>query len=89
MEIVNLTKKDLNSLAELFRQFWDESSAIENMAVMFERLPEDPNYVLLAAKQDDVLLGFCMGIVCQTLYGSCSPFMVIEDFVVDKEYRGS
>jgi GNAT superfamily N-acetyltransferase len=57
------------------------------MAVMFERLSEDPNYVLIAAKQDDVLVGFCMGIVCQSLYGSCSPFMVIDDFVVNKEYR--
>ena len=84
---MDLTKKDLSALAELFRQFWDESSAIENMAVMFERLSNDPNYVLLAAKQDDMLVGFCMGIVCQTLYGDCSPFMVIEDFIIDKEHR--
>ena len=87
MEIVDLTKKDLSVLAELFTQFWDEPSVIENMAVMFKRLSEDPDYVLLAAKMDDMLVGFCMGIVCQTLYGDCSPFMVIEDFIVDKEYR--
>jgi len=87
MEIVDLTKKDLSVLDELFRQFWDESSAVDNMAVMFERLSENPDYLLLAAKQDDMLVGFCMGIICQTLYGDCSPFMVIEDFIVDKEHR--
>jgi hypothetical protein len=27
------------------------------MAVMFERLSEHPDYVLLAAKQDDMLVG--------------------------------
>jgi len=80
-------KKDLNALTELFRQFWDESSEVEKMAVMFERLSEDPDYALLAAKQNDILVGFCMGIVCQTLYGDCSPFMVIEDFIVGKEHR--
>ncbi len=87
MKIVNLTKNDLSVLAELFRQFWNESSAIENMAVMLERLSEDPDYVLLAAKKDDMLVGFCMGIVCQTLYGDCRPFMVIEDLIVDKEHQ--
>ena len=87
MEIVELMKKDLSALAELFRQFWNESSEVEKMAVMFERLSEDPDYVLFAAKQDDILVGFSMGIVCQTLYGDCSPFMVIEDFVVDEKHR--
>ena len=48
---------------------------------------EDPDYVLLTAKQDDMLVGFCLGIVCHTLYGDCSSFMVIEDFIVDKKYR--
>jgi ribosomal protein S18 acetylase RimI-like enzyme len=87
MEIEYLTEKDLNALAGLFMQFWGESSAVENMSVIFERLWQDPDYALLAAKQGDVLAGFCMRIVCQSLYGDCRPFMVIEDFIVDKEHR--
>jgi GNAT superfamily N-acetyltransferase len=87
MEIVDLRRMDLSALAELFRQFWDESSAVDNMAALFERLSEDRDYVLLAAKQDDILVGFCMGIVCESLYGDCSPFMVIADFIVDKVHR--
>ncbi|MCA1794828.1 MAG: GNAT family N-acetyltransferase [Desulfobacteraceae bacterium] len=38
-------------------------------------------------KTNDVLVGFCMGVVCQSFYGDCSPFMVIEDFIVDKQHR--
>jgi GNAT superfamily N-acetyltransferase len=71
----------------LFRQFWGESSDIDKMAEMFERLSRDMDYVLLAAKHNDVLVGFCMGVVCHSLYGDCSPFMVIEDFIVDKQHR--
>jgi GNAT superfamily N-acetyltransferase len=87
VEIVDLQTKDLGALAGLFRQFWGESSAVEKMAVMLERLSDDPDYLLLAAKQDDVLVGFSMGIVCHTLYGDCRPFVVIEDFIVDREHR--
>jgi hypothetical protein len=81
VEIADLTKKDLDSLVKLFRQFWDESSAVEKMAVMFERLSEDPDYVLLAAKQDDVLVGFCMGI--PPVSGLLSPAALMKRRVGD------
>ena len=48
----------------LFKQFWGESSEIDKkMAEMFDRLSRDKDYLLLAAKQNDVLVGFCMGVV--------------------------
>ncbi len=87
MEIADLKEQDLGSLSELFSQFWGESSVLESMVKTFARLSDDPDYVLLGAKQDGVLLGFCMGVVCRTLYGDCSPFMVIEDFIVDDKHR--
>lgn len=87
MEIMNLKENDLNALGELFEQFWGESSETDKMAKMFERLSLDKDYVLLTAKQHNVLVGFCMGVVCQTLYGNCSPFMVIEDCIVDEQHR--
>lgn len=87
MEIVNLGEKDLEALAGLFKQFWGESSEIDKMKEMFEWMSNHQDYVLLGAKKDDVLLGFCMGVICQSLYGDCNPFMVIEDFIVDKQHR--
>jgi len=87
MEITTLKDKDLGALDGLFRQFWGEPSDIEKMTQTFRRLSKDSSYVLLAAKQNGVLVGFCMGVVCRSLYGDCRPFMVIEDFIVDRQFR--
>ena len=87
MEITRLTDIDLKSLAELFRQFWGQSSSVEKMRITFSRLSENPAYILLAAKEGERLVGFVMGIICEELYGACRPFMVVEDVIVDKDRR--
>ena len=89
MRIERLTEYDIAPLAELFRQFWGEKSSIEKMRSTFSRLATNPAYTLLAAKQKECLIGFAMGIICEELYGSCKPFMVIEDVIVDKNQRGN
>ena len=88
MNIERLTEYDIAPLAELFRQFWGEESSTEKMSSTFSRLAINPAYTLLAAKQEDQLVGFAMGIVCEELYGNCKPFMVIEDVIVDRNQRG-
>ena len=87
MKIERLTEYDLTPLAELFRQFWGEKSSLERMRLTFSRLATNPAYILLAAKQNDRLVGFVMGIICEELYGECKPFMVIEDLIVDTDFR--
>lgn len=87
MKIERLTEDDLTALAEMFRQFWDEKSSPEKMGSTFSRLATNPAYILLAAKNNDRLVGFAMGIICEDLYGECKPFMVIEDLIVDKNQR--
>ncbi|MCU0982720.1 MAG: GNAT family N-acetyltransferase [Pirellulaceae bacterium] len=87
MEIGRLTENDLPALAELYRQFWGEGSCLERMRATFQRLKDDPDYVFLAAKSDQRLVGSVLGIVCEELYGNCIPFMVVEDVIVDKARR--
>lgn len=89
MEITTLTERDLAPLAELFKQFWGENSSLERMRHTFSKITSNPAYVLLAAKQENQLIGFVMGIICEELYGDCKPFMVIEDLVVDQNQRRS
>ena len=84
MNIERLTDDDLTPLAEMFQQFWGEKSSVEKMRKTFSRLATNPAYILLAAKQNERLAGFAMGIICEELYGDCKPFMVIEDLIVDK-----
>lgn len=89
MIITRFTEKDLSSLGNLFTQFWGESSQIEKMRISYQKISDNPSYILLAAKQEDDLVGFGMGIICEELYGDCKPFMVIEDLIVDKNQRRS
>jgi GNAT superfamily N-acetyltransferase len=85
--IRNLLDKDLESLSELYSQFWNEESSIEKMRIKFMELKNNPKYIFLCAIIDDKLAGSVMGIICDELYGDCRPFLLMDDMVVDKKYR--
>jgi GNAT superfamily N-acetyltransferase len=87
LNIVRLTENDLAPLSKLFTQIWGEESLLEKMRNSYRKISKNPAYILLAAKQNDRLVGFAMGIVCEELYGNCKPFMIIEDLIVDKNQR--
>jgi ribosomal protein S18 acetylase RimI-like enzyme len=87
MIIRRLTEEDLPALARLYMQFWNEESFPGRMQVAFRRLKDDPDYVFLVADVDEEIAGSLTGIVCEELYGECRPFMVIEDVIVDREFR--
>jgi hypothetical protein len=57
------------------------------MRTPFSAVAENLAYILLAAKEDGNLVGFATGIICEELYGTCEPFMVIEDVIVDRNQR--
>ncbi len=87
MQIERLKSTDLPRLAELFQQFWGETSSQDSMRAIFQRITANPAYVLLAAKSAGRLVGFAMGVVCEDLYGDGRPFMVVEDLIVDQARR--
>lgn len=87
MEIVSLRAEDLEALAELYQQFWGEESSLEAMQATFRRLADNPNYLFLGAKEEGRLVGSVLGIVCEELYGTCQPFLVVEDVIVDRHQR--
>jgi ribosomal protein S18 acetylase RimI-like enzyme len=87
MQITELTEQDLESLAGLYRQFWNEESDVRKMRDTFRHLAGNPDYIFLGAKRDGQLVGSVMGIVCEELYGQCQPFMVVEDVVVDEGHQ--
>jgi ribosomal protein S18 acetylase RimI-like enzyme len=87
MKIEKLTEQDMVPLAELFEQFWNEKSSTEKMRETFSRLFSNPAYILLVAKQDDRLVGFVMGVICEELYGDCKPFLVVEDMIINNAHR--
>jgi GNAT superfamily N-acetyltransferase len=87
MEIRALQINDMESLANLYSVFWNEKSDINKMKVKFTQLQKNDAYVLLCAVLDNTVVGSVMGIICEELYGECQPFMVLENMVINNDYR--
>ena len=87
MIIRKMIVEDIPGLAMLYKQFWNEGSDIEKMQKQFEKLKLDDTYILLSAVEQSHLIGSVMGIICEELYGDCSPFLVIENMIVDIKFR--
>ena len=85
--IRRLVADDLPILSSLYKQFWNEDSNVDAMREQFNHMGLDGNYILLGAIEDDILVGSIMGILCRDLYGNCQPFMILENFIVDKSFR--
>jgi len=58
------------------------------MYSQFKKVCENGTYVLLSAVENECLIGSVMGVICEELYGSCNPFMVLENMIVDKKPWG-
>lgn len=87
MVIRNIRRNDLPELAKLYRQFWNEESDIFKMEKQFDSIASAGTHILLGAEENESLIGTVMGIICQELYGNCQPFIVVENMIVDIEYR--
>jgi ribosomal protein S18 acetylase RimI-like enzyme len=87
MIIRKMRKEDIPELATLYKQFWKEESSPELMLPRYKTLACNESYILLSAILDNQLAGSVQGIICDELYGTCRPFMVIENFIVDSTLR--
>lgn len=79
--------EDIPELAELYRQFWDQSSDVPEMIKLMERLLTRDDYVFLSAVEGSKLIGSVYGIVCEIPYRHCRPFFVIQNVIVDEDHR--
>lgn len=80
---------DAESLSELFLEFVDSRSNIDQMKRQIEKISKMPNYYIVVASRDGRVIGTAMGIVCYDLVGNCDPFLLIENVVVGELERGS
>lgn len=87
MIIRDMIVEDIPQLEQLYRQFWGEASSIERMSKQFNKLQKNDSHVILSAIEDNKLVGSVMGIICEELYGDCKPFLVLENMIVDENYR--
>ncbi|MGW8367690.1 MAG: N-acetyltransferase family protein, partial [Gammaproteobacteria bacterium] len=88
LTVAPIGDEDIEPLAALYRQMVDHEPDLSAMRQAFAAACVDRSHILLGAKDSaGVLVGSCTGILCRTLVGKCSPFMVIEDMVVDGKAR--
>ena len=79
---------DLESLAQLYEELVGVQTDFCKMSENFKLMETSPNYVVLTAKEDNLVVGSAMGVICLDLVGKCKPFMVIENVVVKNGWRG-
>lgn len=87
MIVREMLANDIPELAQLYKQFWGEDSCIETMQNQFEKIIKAGTHVVLSAVVEERLIGSIMGVICGELYGSCEPFMVLENMIVDTGCR--
>ena len=87
MEISEVSREDLSALADLYQQLVPNTPAIEKMEDVLSSNKDNPNHIVLVAKDNDKLIGTLFASCCNMLFGECKSFMVVEDVVVDKGFR--
>ena len=87
MIIRDLQIEDIESLSNLYYQFWNENSNLQKMKNKLVELQENDAYILLCSFDGNDVTGSVMGIICEDLYGECQPFLLLENMVVDTNYR--
>ncbi len=57
------------------------------MESVYERNKDNPNHIVLVAKENGEVIGTILAVICEMFFGQCKSFMVVEDFVVDEMHR--
>lgn len=78
---------DLESLSELYEELAGKQTDLWKMKENFREMESNSSYIVLTAKEGNLVVGSVMGIICLDIVGECKPFMVIENVVVKSAWR--
>ncbi|WP_298651956.1 GNAT family N-acetyltransferase [uncultured Proteiniphilum sp.] len=87
-KIRNIKENDLDEVAHLYTLFWNGKMNLSKMKQKFSEISKNPNYIFLCAEESGKVIGTIQGVICEELYGECTPFLVMENFVVAENSRG-
>ena len=85
MVVEKITSEYMPQTIELQQTILPFEVQESNLLERYRQMTENPDYLLLIAREGDQVLGTATGICCHTLF---APFMVIEDVVVKENLRG-
>ena len=87
LTINKLSLEDLHGLKELYEDAFGGISDLNKMLQVFDKVKNDPNHIILCAKQNGQVVGSVLGVICHELIGPATPFMVLEDVAVLSSHR--
>ncbi len=87
MTIEKLKQEDIAELLELYKGLGEFEMSLEASKNTYMGMINDESYLLLIAKEDNKIIGSVLGIICKSLLVRGKPFMVVEDVIVDEQYR--
>lgn len=83
-----LTESDLPEFNQLYKECFGEfSEDLSSMEINFNKLVKLPEYHLLAARKDNLLVGYTMVVVIREFAGNGDPFMTVWSVCVKPSYR--
>ncbi|MCK5542102.1 MAG: GNAT family N-acetyltransferase [Desulfobacterales bacterium] len=89
MEITPLLEKDLKELADLYQQLIPNEFSLSKMRNVLVKNKNNPNHMVLTARKNGRLVGSLLAVICEMFFGQCKSFMVVEDVVIEKQFRKS
>lgn len=87
INIQEINIDELDELDALYQELMGKKTNKEKMLKNYLLMKDNPDYILLGAKQEGDLAGSLQGIVCMQLVGECKSFMVIENVIVSNKHR--
>lgn len=87
VKVEKIKESELEELSKLYFQLGKKESNKYKMKGIYEKINNNPQYYLLGVKNDGVLIGTAMVIVCNDLFFNCQPFMVIENVIVSEKHQ--
>jgi GNAT superfamily N-acetyltransferase len=89
LEIRKAGQGDLEGLNQLYLQLTNGDHGLSSeFSVIFAQMQEDSSYHLMVAiTEGNRVIGSLLGIICKSLAANYEAFLVIEDVIVDQEYR--
>lgn len=85
INIRKMIPEDLPQIQELYKELVPGGCPHPTLLKNYEKTCNHPDYTLLVATKEDVVLGSATGIVCTALD---TPFLVVENVVVREDCRG-
>ncbi len=86
--IDRIAEDDSDVLASLLEELSGYPTNPPLMRNELRSIMADPAYILLGARNESILAGTAMGIVCRDLIGECRPFLVVENVIISEQHRG-